>query len=114
MRKLLLLVVSVGFLLSATLAQTLRTISGKVTDDKGAPLSCVTVRGGNACTTTDASGNYTLRVPTSVKALSFNYVGFSAFNKDITGNTINVALAPENTALSEVVVVGYGTQKRAD
>jgi TonB-linked SusC/RagA family outer membrane protein len=114
MRKLLLLVVSVGFLLSSTLAQTLRTITGKVTDDKGAPLSGVTVRGGSAGTTTDASGNYTLRLPASVKSLSFNYVGFSTSNKDISGNSINVSLAPENTALSEVVVVGYGTQKRAD
>jgi TonB-linked SusC/RagA family outer membrane protein len=112
MRKLFMLL-SMFMIVAQSFAQN-RTITGKVTDDKGAPLVGVTIRGGSAAATTDASGNYTLRLPSSVKSLSFNYVGYSTSNKDINGNTINVSLAPENTALSEVVVVGYGTQKRAD
>jgi TonB-dependent starch-binding outer membrane protein SusC len=104
-----------AFLISVTAlnAQT-RTVTGKVTDDKGAALSGVSVRAGNAGVNTDASGNYTLKVPTTVKTLTFSYVGFASVTKDITGNTVDVRLAPENAALTEVVVVGYGTQKRAD
>ncbi len=114
MRKFLFLVVSMAMLSVATLAQGNRTVKGKVTDAQGNPLSGVSVKGGNTGTSTDAAGSFSLSLPSSVKNLSFSSVGFASINKPITGNSMDVTMSQENAALSEVVVVGYGTQKRSD
>lgn len=114
MRKFLFLVASFAMLTMASFAQGNRTVKGKVSDSQGNPLSGVSVRGGNAGTSTDASGSFSLSLPASVKSLSFSSVGFSTLSKSITGNAMDVTMTQENAALSEVVVVGYGTQKRSD
>ena len=61
-------------------------------------------------TVTNIDGKYSITVPDTVKALSFSFVGYATQVIDITSNVINVSLSP-GQELSEVVVVGYGTQK---
>ena len=96
-------------------AQTIR-ISGNVTDNNNEPLPGVSVKVKNSATgtTTDAEGKYALAVPNPNATLVFTYIGFSTFETAINGRTvINVQLSPAATSLNEVVVVGYGTQKKA-
>jgi len=98
-------------------AQTSRTIIGKVTDQKGVPLTGVTISsvGANKKVLSDNSGNFSIQVSEKVKALLFSYVGYE--NKEVatTGlNSISVSLSLEDKALNDVVVVGYGTQKKRD
>lgn len=91
------------------------TVSGKVVDEKGSPLPGVTikVKGNTIGTSTDANGNYSLRVPDDNATLVFSYLGFTNQETAINKRTsININLAPDATTLSEVVVIGYGTQKR--
>ena len=94
-----------------------RNITGKVTTDTGEPLPGVNVliKGTLTGTVTDVEGNYKLSVPDDAVALVFSYVGYLQEEVLINGqSTINVILYPDVTALSEVVVVGYGTQKKRD
>ncbi|MFN7118808.1 MAG: SusC/RagA family TonB-linked outer membrane protein [Saprospiraceae bacterium] len=103
-----------AFLLLATgsmLAQ--RSISGKVTSDEGDPLVGATVlaKGTSVGTTTDIDGNYTLSVPQEVTTLIFSYTGYRTVELPIgTSNVLDITLNAEVSQLSEVVVVGYGTQ----
>ena len=94
-----------------------RTISGTVVDDKGAPLQNATVRvkGAEQGVSTDISGNFTITVPPSATTLVFSYVGFKPLEVRITGDKLpRVSMQPGLSSLDEVVVVGYGTQKRKD
>ncbi|MEJ7778743.1 MAG: TonB-dependent receptor [Daejeonella sp.] len=91
------------------------TVSGKVVDEKGDPLPGVTikVKGNTIGTSTDANGNYSLRVPDDNLTLVFSFIGFT--NQEVAINqrtSININLVPDATSLNEVVVIGYGTQKR--
>ena len=116
MRKLTLILSTVFvFVLNAS-AQN-RTISGKVTDEKGAPLEGVSVTSpnGKQGTQTEKDGTYSISVPAAVKNLIFTYVNFVAQTKSIGNNlTINIVLRSVDSRLEEVVVVGYGTQKRKE
>lgn len=98
-------------------AQQQKTISGKVVDDKGAPLPgvAVVVKGTTVGVVTDIDGNYSLQVPANAQILAFSFIGMKAQEVTI-GNqtTINIAMTADVTDLDEVVVVGYGTQKRAN
>jgi TonB-linked SusC/RagA family outer membrane protein len=92
------------------------TVKGKVSDNKGEPLVGVTVKVSNmqAVTATDANGNYTLNGVPPNAILTFSYIGFES--QDVTvgsSNTLNVTLTINNNSLNEVVVVGYGTQKKS-
>lgn len=91
-----------------------RTITGKVTDgETGETLIGVTITAAEdrtMGTVTDLDGNYRLVVPETVQALSFSYVGYTPQIIPITGDVINVVLQP-GQELTEVVVVGYGTQR---
>ncbi|RYY11657.1 MAG: SusC/RagA family TonB-linked outer membrane protein, partial [Chitinophagaceae bacterium] len=106
MKKLLLtLVVSLGFVLTS-LAQ--KTVSGKVTDANGAPLSnvSVVVKGTTVGTATGSDGSYTINVPANGKTLTFSSLGFDS--QDVTiGNRTNVmaTLAPAGSKELETVVV---------
>jgi TonB-linked SusC/RagA family outer membrane protein len=91
-------------------------VTGQVVDEKGAGLPGVNViiKGGTNGTQTDMDGKFTLSVPEG-STLVFSFVGYTAQEVVVgTQTTINVALAPDAKALSEVVVVGYGTQRRQD
>jgi len=98
-------------------AQSPRTVTGKVTDDKGTPLSGVTISavGVNKNALSDNNGSFSIQVTEKVKSLKITYVGFDAKEVSITGvSTVTVSLSPEDKALNDVVVVGYGTQKKRD
>ena len=94
-----------------------RPVSGKVTDTKGAGLPGVTVvvPGTTIGAGTDADGNFQLQVPPTATTLSFSFVGYAKQTVSIAGkNTVNVTLQDDAQALSDVVVVGYGTVKKSD
>ncbi|UNY97305.1 TonB-dependent receptor [Zhouia spongiae] len=102
------------FLVGYSYAQE-KTITGQVTDSEtGMPIPGVNVLVKNTTNgvATDFDGNYSIEVSASA-TLIFSYVGYQTAEKPVGGNTsINVALAIEASQLDEVVVVGYGTQKK--
>jgi TonB-linked SusC/RagA family outer membrane protein len=92
-------------------------VSGKVTGTAGSPLSgvSITIRGANTGTTTNDAGDYSISVPNENSVLVFSYVGYNA--QEVTvGNrtTINISLVASANQLDQVVVVGYGTQRKID
>jgi TonB-linked SusC/RagA family outer membrane protein len=90
-------------------------VSGKVTDETGAPLPGVNVvvKGTTKGTTTDTEGKYSLEVDGDNAVLVFSFIGYTSEEVVVgTQTTIDIALTPDITSLSEVVVVGYGTQSR--
>jgi iron complex outermembrane receptor protein len=94
-----------------------KTITGKVTDAKdGTPLVGVSVvpKGATQGTVTDAAGVFRITVGANVKTLIFSNVGFGVQQATIAGDNVNVSLTASNTALNEVVVIGYGTQRKKD
>ncbi|MFD2098981.1 SusC/RagA family TonB-linked outer membrane protein [Flagellimonas iocasae] len=91
-------------------------ITGQVTGTDGVPLLgvSVVVQGGDIGTVTDFDGNYTLTVPEG-SVLVFSFIGLATQNIPIGNRTvINVVMQEDVAALNEVVVVGYGSQKRSD
>ncbi len=117
--KKILLFITAGFMLlaSVALAQE-RTVSGNVTSEEdGSPLPGVSVlvKGTAIGTATDQNGSYTLRLPASANILVFSFVGMASQEVETTGKaTVDVSMKGDATQLSEVVVVGYGTQERED
>jgi TonB-linked SusC/RagA family outer membrane protein len=101
---------------SVEIAQLMEvTVSGKVTDDNGDPLpgASVTVAGTTTGTVTDIDGNYTITVPDGA-TLIFSYIGFEAMRVAVDNRSqIDVTLKIDAKSLEEVVVVGYGTQKKS-
>ncbi len=94
-----------------------RTITGTVTDQKGQPIpgASVVVKGTTIGIVTDMDGKFSLEVPSDAKTLTFTFVGMEPQEVIITGRTtVNVTLVEATTGLGEVVVVGYGTQKKVD
>ena len=91
-------------------------VRGTVTDAGGQPLSgvSISVKGSAQGTTTDASGGYRLSVPDDA-ILVFSYVGYVTVEQRVQGRPIiDVSLAPSQRKIDEVVVVGFGTQRRRD
>lgn len=91
-------------------------VEGTVSDVSGLPLPGVTVSvvGGKNVVTTDFDGKYSIDAP-SAGTLSFSFMGFITQNITIGGrNTISLSLKESVEDLNEVVVIGYGTQKRSD
>ena len=116
MRKLI-LIVSAVFVFVLNAAAQNRTVTGKVTDEKGAPLEGVSITSpnGKLGTQTDKDGMYSISVPANVKTLNFSYIAFVPQSKSIGSNTaINISLRSVDSKLEEVVVIGYGTQKKRE
>ncbi|MEO3403519.1 TonB-dependent receptor [Mucilaginibacter sp. CAU 1740] len=91
------------------------TITGKVLDDKKLPLPGVTVlvKGTNTTAVTDVNGDYKIAVNDAKATLVFSFVGFETTEVALGANTVvNVQLKVANQNISEVVVVGYGTQRK--
>lgn len=111
---LLSLVVSSALFTQNLLAQT---VTGTVTDQqssKGVPNVSVVVKGTNTATQTDNSGAYRINAASGA-TLVFTSVGYTSQEVSVNGRTnVDVVLAPTNTNLSEVVVIGYGTARRRD
>ncbi len=102
--------------LATDLSQQDIKITGKVTGDNGEPLANVTVqvKGSDKGTTTDFSGNFTLLVPDNA-TLTFSYIGYNSQDVAVSGQSVfNIKMVPSNKVLDQVVVVGYGTQRKID
>lgn len=104
------------FLLLGTLsALAQKTVRGMVSDAAGEPLIGVNVivKGSTTGTVTDMDGNYSLEVPGNDVVLVFSYIGYSTVEVPV-GNqtTINQMLSEDTQLIEEVVVVGYGVQKK--
>ncbi|HYK57636.1 MAG TPA: carboxypeptidase-like regulatory domain-containing protein, partial [Flavisolibacter sp.] len=116
MRKFLCLIMAV--IAMTTLSWAQRTISGKVTDDKGVPVPNVSiqVKGTQTGTVSRQDGSFSLAVPSNARTLVFSSVGMTTQEVSIGNQTsLSVSLQSSTDAnLQEVVVVGYGTQRRAD
>jgi len=109
------LLLCVFFTLTA-FSQT-KTISGKVTDDKGNPVqgATVTAKGTKGGASTAADGTYKLTIPANAKALIISSVGFNQQEVSIGEQTaIDVSLVTAQSNLNEVVVIGYGTARKKD
>jgi TonB-linked SusC/RagA family outer membrane protein len=93
------------------------TITGKVTDEKGAGLPGVNVieKGTSNGTSTNPDGDYTITVAGGSSVLTFSFIGYVPQETTIDNRTaISIQLAPENKSLDEIIVVGYGTQKKVN
>lgn len=117
MRKILLLGLML-FLANAVAFAQGRVVTGTVTsveDGMGVPGATVLVKGTTIGTATDIDGKYSINVPAGSNVLVFTFVGLTSQEVNI-GNrsTINVALESDITALSEVIVTGYGTQPKRE
>ncbi|MBL4675696.1 MAG: TonB-dependent receptor [Mucilaginibacter sp.] len=99
-----------------TIAQVF-TVTGVVTDEQGQTLPGVTVKlaGTSVATVTDAQGKYTLNLPDGTGNLEFTFIGFISQTVPVNGRQIiSIKLSSESKALTEVVVVGYTTQRKKD
>jgi TonB-linked SusC/RagA family outer membrane protein len=102
--------------MGATLAQTI-AITGKVQDTSGEPLIGVSVQvtGNQKGTVTATDGTYSLNVPDTESVLQFSYIGYVTQTVKVgSQRTIDVSLQEDVTDLSEIIVVGYGVQKKSD
>jgi TonB-linked SusC/RagA family outer membrane protein len=93
------------------------TVTGTVTDSKGQPLPGVSVRvkGTTTGIVTNVDGKYSINVPDGNSTLTFSFIGFTT--QEVVANNrtqINITLLDQPSALNEVVVVGYGSQKKSD
>ncbi|MFM1912536.1 MAG: hypothetical protein RIR51_374, partial [Bacteroidota bacterium] len=98
----------------AAIAQNM--VTGKVTDARdgsGLPGVSVTVKGTNRGVTTDIDGNYKIQADNG-QSIVFSFVGYVSQTLSANASVINVSLSEDVTQLQDVVVVGYGTQKRKE
>jgi TonB-linked SusC/RagA family outer membrane protein len=92
-------------------------ITGQVIDETASPLPGVNVllKGTTIGTTSDSDGRYSLRVPDASSIITFSFIGYVTQEVVVSNRTeINITLLPEVSTLEEVLVVGYGTQKKSD
>nr|MBC7613370.1 TonB-dependent receptor [Pseudopedobacter sp.] len=117
MKKELLSYFLICFLMVSVAFAQDKTITGKVTSaSDGLPLPgvSVTVKGNTKIgTQTDVNGNFKLSVPSIARTLNFRYIGFKDLEAAVN-TVVNVGLEENKKQLSEVVVVGYGTQIKQD
>lgn len=106
-----------SMLLSLTSVAQEVSVTGKVTDFRdGSPLIGVNVivKGTTIGTVTDFNGNYTITAPTN-SILVFSYLGYDTDEQEVgSRSTINVGLYEAFESLEEIIVIGYGTQKKSD
>ena len=102
---------------SAAIINLDKTVTGKVSDEKGMGLPGVNILivGTQQGTSSDQDGNYKISLPNGSNTLRFSFIGYTSHDA-VVGNetTINITLEPDVNALREVVVVGYGTQEKKD
>lgn len=94
-----------------------KTVTGKVTDSSNAPLSNVSVqvKGSGTGTVTDASGNFSINVPSASSTLVFSFTGMET-QEIVVGDQTTIAVQMKGAVsnLNEVVVIGYGTARKSD
>jgi len=116
LRRLLLILVVCSSFLTHTFAQN-RTLTGKVVDEKGAPVARASVKAlqGNVGVTTNEDGMFSISLPSSVRAVAISSVGYLTQEVPATAEGLSsITLVASVSSLNDVVVVGYGTSKRKD
>ncbi|MEO6732465.1 MAG: TonB-dependent receptor [Ferruginibacter sp.] len=113
MKKILLLCLAI-FTTASIMAQN-QAVTGKVTDEKGVGIAkaSVIVKGGKTGTSTDENGVFDLSVPSATKAVVISSQGYNVNEVTLTGAPLHITLLRAVANLDEVVVVGYGTQKKS-
>ncbi|TDH26594.1 TonB-dependent receptor [Segetibacter sp. 3557_3] len=117
MNKVLTLLLAFLFLSLQHLSAQNKTITGVVRNAAGEPLSGATIngKGSTIATTSDAAGKFSISLPAQTRSLEVSYVGMSTMEVDVSGKTsVEISLKSGPANLDEVVVVGYGTQKRGE
>lgn len=118
MRKTLLVLSTVVFLLTNVAWAQERTVSGRVTateDGSSLPGVNVVLKGTTNGTATDADGRFSLAIPSAGGSLVFSFIGLESKEVPIGDRSVvDVSLGLDVTQLNEIVVVGYGTQNRKD
>ncbi|RYY59323.1 MAG: TonB-dependent receptor, partial [Chitinophagaceae bacterium] len=106
------LLVTLLFLSSFVFAQV--TVRGKVVNESNTPIAGVSVQVKNSPTgtSTNADGDFTVTVPAATSVLVFSYVGYATIEQAAGVSSATIQLQPQSASLGEVVVVGYGTQRR--
>ena len=101
---------------STVLAQNI-PVTGTIKNEKGEPLQGATVslKGSSTSVVTDEAGKFTIQAPAK-GVLSISVIGYAGIEEKINGRQTNIAIVLQEKAsqLNDVVVVGYGTQKKAD
>jgi TonB-linked SusC/RagA family outer membrane protein len=116
MRKIVTLLLCFSLVISQLIAQN-RTVAGKVTDEKGAPITNATIliKGTKIGTSSSANGTFSFTVPSSARTIVISSLNFTTKEMDInTSGYLAVSLQTSAKNLEEVVVVGYGTQKKKE
>jgi len=115
MTKLSLLGLLLFLSLSQAFAQS-KTITGKVTNSTNGPIAGVTVqaKGQKGGVVTKADGGFSITVPASATTLVFSSIGYTTQEVAISGDVVNLQMAESSEKLTDVVVVGYGTQKKKE
>lgn len=111
---LIILLITTTFLQKA-MAQNL-AVTGKITDKTGSPIPGVSVliKGSTVATSSDVNGNYSIQIPGNAALLVFSYVGTKTQEVAVSkSGTFHVTMEEAENALNDVVVVGYGTQRKA-
>ncbi|RFS23499.1 SusC/RagA family TonB-linked outer membrane protein [Chitinophaga silvatica] len=112
-----LLLCTLLFALQYVAAAQNRTITGKVTDKTGSaiPGATIQVKGTQTGTTADGDGTFKLSVANNAATLIISFIGYTSQEVSIANkSSINIQLSQENTTLTDVVVVGYGTTRKKD
>lgn len=93
-----------------------KNVTGVVTDETNEPIigAVVKVPGTTIGITTDYDGRYSIDIPVDKNELEFSFLGYEPQVIAISGNVINVKLMPKSLTLTDVVVIGYGTQRKSD
>jgi len=110
-------VVMLMMLLTVSQFVMAQTLTGKITDQFNDPVigATIVVEGTNIGTTTDIDGNFKLNVPEGSNTLRINYLGMKETVVNIDGrDLVNVMMEGDTELMDEVVVIGYGVQKRSD
>ena len=117
MRRYCFIIAILTFLFGIRAAHAQITITGKVSDRSGEPIIGATVKEKDMLSNgviTDFDGNYSITSKSSNPTLIFSYVGCTTKELKANGNVLNVTLDDDLKVIDEVVVVGYGTQKKAN
>ncbi|WP_018615157.1 SusC/RagA family TonB-linked outer membrane protein [Segetibacter koreensis] len=105
-----------SFLITFTAIAQQRRITGRVLGSDGSPVAgaSITVNGTTTGTQTDPSGNFTISIPSGKKSLTISSVGFETQNVTPSGANVSVTLKTATSNLNEIVVTGYGSQRKKD
>ena len=97
--------------------KNIKRVTGQLLDEQGEPMIGVTVmvKGTTTGAVTDFDGNFTIEdVPAGASELQVSYIGYETKDVQISSSSMQIKMNPDNELLDEVVVVGYGTQKKAN